>query len=131
MLDCLIIGDSIAVGTHHFRQECAAYAKGGWNSNQWNKTYLHKDLTAKTVIISLGTNDHSGVNTFKELMDLRININAEHVYWIMPPIKPNVQDIVKIIARSYKDTILEIPELSKDKIHPTPTGYKKLGQAAK
>lgn len=131
MLDCLIIGDSIAVGTHHFRPDCVAYAKGGWNSQQWNKTYLHKDLSANTVIISLGTNDHSGVHTFKELMDLRVNVSASKVFWIMPPIKPNVQDIVRIIATNYKDTIIEIPELSKDKIHPTPQGYKKLGQAAK
>jgi lysophospholipase L1-like esterase len=49
----------------------------------------------------------------------------------MPPIKPSVQEIVKIIARSYKDTILEIPELSKDKVHPTSSGYKKLAEMTK
>ena len=37
MIDCLIVGDSIAVGTHHFKPECVAYAKGGINSNHWNK----------------------------------------------------------------------------------------------
>ena len=41
MLDCLILGDSIAVGTHQFKQECVAYAKGGINSQQYNKQYVN------------------------------------------------------------------------------------------
>ena len=83
------------------------------------------------MIISLGTNDPTNVNTFKELLALRQNIDAKQVFWILPPIKPEVQDIVRIIAKNYKDTILEIPELSKDKVHPTYNGYKKLADASK
>ena len=37
MLDCLIIGDSIAVGSHMFRKECVAFAKGGITSHGWDK----------------------------------------------------------------------------------------------
>ena len=29
MIDCMILGDSIAVGTARERPECVAYAKGG------------------------------------------------------------------------------------------------------
>ena len=134
MFDCLILGDSIAVGTAQFRQECVSYSKGGWNSWQWNKHYIDQqktNLSAKSVIISLGTNDLYNVNTFKELMALRQTIDSERVVWILPPIKPEIQDVVRIIAKNYKDTILEIPELSKDKIHPTYNGYKKLAQLSK
>ena len=35
MLECLIIGDSIAVGTAMARPECVSYSKGGWNSWQF------------------------------------------------------------------------------------------------
>ena len=45
MLDCLILGDSIAVGTHQFMPECRAYATGGLNSHQWNHRYLGNKLT--------------------------------------------------------------------------------------
>ena len=134
MLDCLILGDSIAVGTANVRQECVSYSHGGWNSWQWNKKYLDrdkKDLTAGTVIISLGTNDHSGVNTFKELLRMRQNVQAGHVYWIMPPIKPNVQEIVKIIADNFGDTIIKTDRLQKDAIHPSWAGYKELAEKTK
>jgi len=49
----------------------------------------------------------------------------------MPPIKPAVQDTIRIIAKNYKDTLLEIPELSKDKVHPTGQGYKELAEMTK
>ena len=63
MIDCLIVGDSIAVGTHQFKPDCVAYAKGGINSWQWNRKFGDKQLGANTVIISLGSNDHEGVRT--------------------------------------------------------------------
>jgi lysophospholipase L1-like esterase len=126
MFDCLILGDSIAQGISTVRTECVAYVKSGINSRNWNNRYIVKDLTADTVIISLGTNDPETMNTFKELLSLRELIAGKKVFWVMPPIKPPVQDMVKIIAQNYKDIILEIPELSKDKVHPTSSGYKKL-----
>ena len=131
MLDCLILGDSIAVGTHQFRPECAVVAKSGINSGQWNKTYSKDLKPAKTVIISLGTNDHSGVNTFKELLAMRQNVNAEKVFWIMPAIKPDIQDMVKIIAKNYGDTVLPITQLQSDKFHPNRAGYKQLAESTK
>ena len=77
MLECLIIGDSIAVGTHQFKPECVAYAKGGINSWQWlNQNVGKTPLLAKTVIISLGSNDHKGVKTYEELQLLRSKIKA-------------------------------------------------------
>jgi lysophospholipase L1-like esterase len=129
MLDCLIIGDSIAVGTHQFRPECVAYAKGGWNSWQWNRDYLKNDLSAKTVIISLGSNDHKGVRTKVELQRIRekVGVNA-HVFWILPAIKPEIQLIVETMALEYGDTILPITKLQLDGIHPSPAGYKEIAR---
>lgn len=131
MFECLILGDSIAVGTSQVRPECVSYTKGGWNSWQWNKAFLTKDLSARTVIISLGTNDHTGVNTKKELLKMRNNVQAERVYWIMPAIKPDVQEIVEEIANRNGDWIIKIPYLSKDGIHPSDRGYKKIGEITK
>ena len=86
MLDCLILGDSIAVGTHQQRPECVAYAKGGWNTWQWNRDYLKNNLSAKTVIISLGSNDHSGVKTKAELQRIREKVGVAKVFWILPAV---------------------------------------------
>ena len=131
MLDCLIVGDSIAVGTHQFRPECVAYARGGVNSWQWNRQYGAKALGARTVIISLGSNDHDGVRTIWELQQMRDRVQADHVYWIMPAIKPHVQDMVRSVAASYGDTVLPITRLQKDGVHPSWAGYRELAAQAK
>ena len=131
MLECLILGDSIAVGTAQFRPDCAVYAKSGINSHNWLNKNVDKNLTAKSVIISLGSNDHSGVKTFHELMAIRQLTDAGRVYWILPANKPEVREIVEIIARNFGDTMLPISSLSKDGVHPTTKGYKELAGKTK
>ena len=129
MIDCLVLGDSIAVGTHQFRPECVAYAKGGWNTWQWNRDYLKNDLTAKTVIISLGSNDHKGVKTKAALQRIREKVGFKaRVFWILPAIKPDIQEIVKTMAQEYGDTVLPITRLQKDGVHPSWAGYKELAE---
>jgi len=127
MLDCLIIGDSIAVGTQMFDKECALIAKGGINTAQWNRDYLKRDLNAKTVIISLGTNDHKGIRTKAELQRIRekVGTNAQ-VFWILPAIKPEIQTIVKDMATEYGDVVKPIKSLQPDGVHPSRAGYKQI-----
>lgn len=132
MIDCLILGDSIAVGTHLQRYECVSYSKGGINSWQWNRDYLKNNLTAKTVIISLGSNDHAGVRTKAELQRIREKVGTSaRVFWILPAIKPDIQEIVKQMAIEYGDTVLPITRLQKDGVHPSWAGYKELAERTK
>lgn len=133
MIDCLVIGDSIAVGTANVRKECVSYSVGGLNTWQWNRRFINQDLSAKTVIISLGTNDHKGVNSFKELDSLRRRIEADKVYWILPPCndkfcKPQVNEVVELIAKNWGDYIIETKKLQTDAIHPSWTGYKEIAE---
>ena len=139
MLECLIVGDSIAVGTHQFRPECVALAKGGINTWQFNKNYASHIEPAQTVIISLGSNDHSGVNSFKELLAVRQRVKGKRVFWILPAgnlkaggvdIK-TIQEMVNIIANNYGDTVLPITRLQADKIHPSWAGYKDIAAKTK
>ena len=132
MLECLILGDSIAVGTHQARRECAVIAKSGINSRDWvNRNVTSSPYRAKTVIISLGSNDYAGIKTESELRTVRVMSKAERVYWILPAIKPDIQEVVKKIAQEYGDTVLPIPELSNDRVHPTVRGYKQLAEKTK
>ena len=127
MLECLIVGDSIAVGTHQFKQECAMYAKGGINTKQWlDKNIQNTPLQAKTVIISLGSNDHKYVKTESDLRTIRQLTKADRVYWILPAIKPDIQEIVKRVAAENGDTVLPIKSLQPDGIHPSWAGYKDI-----
>ena len=131
MIDCIILGDSIAVGTQQFKQECRVIARSGINSWQFNRTNPgHFD--ANTVVISLGSNDHSGVRTRKELEDLRKRISSSSkVYWILPAIKPDIQDIVTDIAQQQGDIVIPITRLQRDGVHPSWAGYRQLGEMIK
>ena len=137
MLDCLIIGDSVAVGTAQARPECVSYAKVGWNSRSWNRDYLTKasEKPAQTVIISLGANDHAGIKTESELRKMRSTIQAARVFWISPgkERKPIAQDAIERIAQEYGDTVIPRPQnhMGADGIHPTGRGYKILGEQTK
>ena len=140
MLECLIMGDSIAVGTSQVRQECVSYSKGGINSYQWLNSNVGKSpYAAKTVIISLGSNDHKYVNTENELRTIRELTNAERVFWILPAGNhPNskvsiqyIQLVVKQIAKEKGDIVLPISRLQKDGIHPSWAGYKELADQTK
>jgi len=143
MLECLIMGDSIAVGTANVRTECVSYSKGGINSWQWRKQYLEKDggslPQAKTVIISLGSNDHKGVKTVDELRTIRKQVNAERVFWILPhgnnPASGVdigwIQSFVKVVAGENRDTVLPITRVQADNIHPSWAGYRDLAEKTK
>lgn len=134
-LECLVLGDSIAVGTQQVRTECMEMAKGGINSSQWNRKYGERPILEEAkfnvVIISLGSNDHKGVNTRKELNDMRRKIEGKRVFWILPAIKPDVQEIVQQLAHFYGDTVIPITRLQKDGVHPSWAGYKEIAEKTK
>ena len=131
MIECLILGDSIAYGVSNIRTECVAYAKSCINSLVWNDKYQEKIVPAKTTIISLGSNDTFSVKTEIELIALRSRITEGRVFWILPAIKPERQRIVIKVANAYNDRVIKIPEVSTDGVHPTYNGYKRLGELTK
>lgn len=131
MIECLVLGDSIAVGLHQQLPRCESLSKGGWNTAQWNRDYLRHDLTANTVIISLGSNDHKHIKTQAELEQLREKVTAGRVFWILPAIKPDIQEIVKKVAAQHGDTVVPITRLQPDGVHPSWAGYKELARVVK
>ena len=138
MLECLIIGDSIAVGTKMFAPQCELQGKGGINSWQFNRMYKGS-FYADTVIISLGTNDHKGVKTYDELFEMRQRVGAKNVFWVLPAGNlpaggvsiEKIQQLVKDIAKYYGDTVLPIRGLQSDGIHPSWSGYKDIVERTK
>ena len=131
MLDCTVAGDSIAVGTQMFRQECALVGKSGINSGQWNKDYSSKLQASKTVIISLGSNDHKGVKTIKELLSMREKIKGSCVVWILPSINAQGREAVTLVAEQYNDIVLPFTRVQPDRVHPSWAGYKQLAEESK
>ena len=134
MLDCLILGDSIAVGTHQFKQECYAYAKGGINSRAFNDKYVNNrknDFGAEVVLISLGSND-DGVRakTYNDLYHIRERVKSQRVYWVLPnPEKFYKQsEDVKLIALSWGDFVIKPEKYQRDQVHPTWQEYHRIAK---
>ena len=130
MLECLIVGDSIAVGISQHRPECAVVARVGITSTAWNNRYLYNTANAKHTIISLGTNDWLADKTFKEIRMLRDSI-AGRVTWILPANNTSKQTPIVTVAQMYNDVTLVITETSKDKIHPSGREYRRLAEQTK
>ena len=136
MLECLILGDSLAVGVGQIRQECTTRAKSGINSYDYvNRHIWHTNGNnrAKTIIISLGSNDTEKMNTFEELDTLRQLVTADRVYWILPNIKETKRKAVLAVARKYNDHVIDARgvDRSPDAVHPTHNGYKELAKQLK
>jgi lysophospholipase L1-like esterase len=139
MIECLILGDSIAVGVSQVRKECVAYAKSGINSKDfWNKNkhFLEKNDTVKTkvTIISLGPNDTKSIDTLKYVNLVRERVKGK-IYWILPSekFKPEKVQIIKDVAKIWGDTVIERPadKISPDGVHPTYAGYKEIAEKTK
>jgi len=130
MLECLIVGDSIAVGVSQVRPECHSIAKSGINSHDWTAKHLHKLKPTRHLIISLGANDYRGINTEGHVRSLRTNAQADRVFWLLPSakLKPRQVEAVRQVAEEFGDTVIPRPEdnISRDGVHPTYKGYKIL-----
>lgn len=130
MLECLIVGDSIAVGIAQHRPECALVAKVGITSTEWNNRYLYSTANAKHTVISLGSNDWLADKTFKEIVMLRESIMGR-VTWILPANSTAKQTPVVKVAQMYNDVTLVITQTTKDRVHPTGQEYKRLAEQTK
>jgi lysophospholipase L1-like esterase len=133
MIECLILGDSIAKGVSDVRKDCVAHVRSGINSHDYvnrHLLYTGGDTRARTVIISLGSNDTKNINTFEELHTLRQLVSADRVYWIIPNIKETKRRAVWDVARRYNDWVIDSRsyDRSSDTVHPTYSGYRAMAK---
>ena len=136
MLECLIIGDSIAVGLSNHMDHCVTQAKGGINTKAWYRHYHEKisirEVAYDTVIISLGSNDTTYIED--DLQKVRDAIIGKKVYWLIPSqTKKHSQWIMVLnVAIKNSDRMIDItPYLGPDNIHPTGKGYKDIAKKIK
>lgn len=130
MLECLIVGDSIAVGIAQHRPQCELIARVGITSSGWNRRFGNSVPPAQHTVISLGTNDWLADKTLKEIAELRSRISGR-VTWILPANGTARQTPVVAVAQMYNDVTLVITQTSKDGVHPTGSEYRRLAEQTK
>jgi lysophospholipase L1-like esterase len=128
-MTCVILGDSIAVGTAMAAPACRVSAEVGISSRSYARERVDQ-VTADTVVISLGANDHpSGIGAPEAMEVVRSRITARRVVWLLPSCGARAAAIE--VARSHGDaTIDSAPFAGADGIHPTAAGYRILAAEA-
>jgi hypothetical protein len=120
------MGDSIAVGVAEYRPECEAIAKSGINSTRYIETLLQAH-TANTIVISLGVNDDTTMDTEDNLREVRRQVHGRTVYWLLPGIRPRAQLAIRTIALEFGDHVIDTkPVAGPDHLHPTGVGYQRI-----
>ncbi len=121
MIDCLILGDSIAVGVGQQRPDCQVEAQVGISSAAYLAIF-NRNREADHVVISLGSNDrHVDIGA---LLELRSTIKARRVYWILPA-TANGRFAVNVVAGAYGDRVFGF-EPGGDHVHPR--DYRELAE---
>jgi lysophospholipase L1-like esterase len=117
MVDCVILGDSIGVGVSQFLPQCISRARVG------NRTTAINPIDATVVIISTGSNDY-GYNNAADLERVRSQITGR-VVWILPANPLRRLNILNI-STNYNDSVVELQNISSDRVHPTIAGYREI-----
>jgi hypothetical protein len=116
MIECLIIGDSIAVGVGSVSPQCETIARVGINSKNFVVSYKYIP-SAQTTIISLGSND-GNADFSKYIANLRSKITGK-VVWILSANNSKARSITLKIARQNGDSVVYLSQFkSADGVHP-------------
>jgi hypothetical protein len=115
-MECLAIGDSIAVGVGE-ATGCKVAAQVGRTTAQ--QAALIRPLNAEWVVISLGSNDPRSPNLMQNLQFVRANILAKKVVWLLP-YDLGAAEIVRKVAAQRRDGVIVLLNnfSTKDGIHP-------------
>jgi lysophospholipase L1-like esterase len=126
LLDCLVLGDSIAVGVGQAKPGCLVVAETGITSERYVHTLLVA-RTARIAIISLGVNDSDDVDTVDNLLRLRSAITARTVYWLLAGINKRSREAARLVATKFRDRLVDVAPLAgPDHLHPDRAGYARL-----
>lgn len=128
--DCLILGDSIAVGISSILAkdkslQCETIAKVGRPTSEV-LSHAPLSIDAKTVVISTGSNDAQ--SRPYQYSNLRNRIYG-NVTWLLPAKQQDARAIISEIARNRGDRVIDLARLPlNDGIHPTRSGYQSVVQ---
>lgn len=126
MLNCIVLGDSLAVGVGLARPDCETAAISGVSSDRYVQMFPGTQQ-AHTAIISLGVNDGDANSTIGNLTLLRGRISADTVYWLLAGGNERARDAVREVAQRFGDRLIDAAPLAgPDHIHPDSAGYAQL-----
>lgn len=114
-MDCVTIGDSIAVG---IGRASHCYQMAAIGRTDFDQAAIIKPISIDTAIISLGTNRPNDPNLKVDLEYIRSKVTANKVVWIIPYNK-DAAKIVHSVATKFGDKYVELSAYpTSDDMHP-------------
>lgn len=128
---CLVLGDSIAVGTHQALASqgivCERHARVGISSSVIEDYPVM--TSADTVIISAGSNDNPNLNNVPTYERLRAKYAGKKIIWILPRSRTLAHQVLQV-AGKYRDAYVDgISFQPADRLHPK--YYSSMARAVK
>ncbi len=122
MTDCLLMGDSIAVGLFGALRAggllCALGARIGATSGELPSQIMHAGFHP-LVILSAGTNDAAGAPLEANLFAARRALSGARVIWVLP-YKRRAAYAVTQVAFRFGDDLVDLAAFpTRDRIHPS------------
>lgn len=115
-MDCIAVGDSIAVGIGQ-TAHCTVNAKVGASSSYIARHTISSDESV--AVISAGSNDTGNPQLARNLEKIRSKIRSSTVVWILP-YNRKAAIIVRTIANRHGDRYIDLASVkTKDGIHPS------------
>ena len=111
MIDCAVIGDSIAVGLGPYFPVCETHGKIGATSG----VIVGLTRDASVAVISAGSNDPTNPSLLRNLRRIRAKISGK-VAWVLP-IHPTARAAVLRVARENGDHTVSFTP-ARDRVHP-------------
>ncbi len=128
MMECVILGDSIAQGVSRNWPQCVHRTRVGITSEQFVRNMMQPVNNAH-VLISLGSNDGHAQTTLQALTQLRSQITHSQVTWLLSSNNAQAAQAAQTVARLNGDRMISVSAwVGPDRVHPTSGGYHRLSQ---
>lgn len=123
MFECLILGDSIGVGTAQavnarYAGKCDVQAVERASAAQilsWRRPPKYYG----TAIFAIGSNDGAGRALTRKLLEIRARVATRRVIWLLPYARQQAY-AVSSVAATFGDETLDLMRFSSaDRIHPS------------
>lgn len=126
MFECLILGDSIGVGTAQainarYLRGCEVQAVERATAAQI-RSWRRPAKPFGAAIFAIGSNDTAGPALARKLLDIRAGLATRRVIWLLPYARRQAY-IVSSVAAKFGDETLDLMRFeTKDRIHPADYG---------
>lgn len=128
MMDCMILGDSIAQGVAATRPQCAQITQRGITTPEFSRVLIQQ-VHARHVLISVGSNDWGVGDMHRHLTQIRSRIQSGEVTWLLSANNAQAAQQVQQVARTHGDRVIQVSlVVGSDGVHPSPAGYHRLNQ---